>query len=237
MKIAAYVQLHRSNNTPTGVGQHLIHMVRSLWGAEGVEMSILASRRYLDRSGCVPPDNPLTGIPERGLPFERRWLEGMWERLNAPKVDYWCGNAHWIYTPTEAYIAARRPRLAVTVHDLHAFEENLLWSNMPQNLAWRRRWVGMFRPIIKHADCLLAVSEFTRRRLVELLGADPDRMHGRTLRRGCRGAYGAPGNASHADPGGGKGRAGAYCAGGRLPQCDTTPIRGGATDGACCTAP
>jgi glycosyltransferase involved in cell wall biosynthesis len=34
----------------------------------------------------------------------------------------------------------------------------------------------MFTPIIKHADCVLAVSEFTRRRLIELLEVDPARI-------------------------------------------------------------
>jgi hypothetical protein len=79
MKVAAYVQLHRSTNTPSGVGQHLIHMVRGLCGARGIEVSILASRNHLDRRGCVPADNPLKGVPARALPLARRWLERMWQ--------------------------------------------------------------------------------------------------------------------------------------------------------------
>ena len=190
MKVAAYVQLHRSTNTPSGVGQHLIHMVRGLCGARGIEVSILASRNHLDRRGCVPADNPLKGIPARALPLDRRWLEGMWQQLNAPKADHWCGDVDWIYTPTETYVAVRRPRLAVTVHDIHALELNLPWSHTPEHRAFRRRWMRMFRPIIKRADCILAVSEFTRGRLVELLAADPKKVA--VVGNGVEAAYFGP---------------------------------------------
>src|SRR5262249_45431270 len=150
MRVVAYLQLHRSTNTPTGVGQHLIHMVRGLWRTPGLDVSILAPRNQLDCSGSVPVDNPLNSIPARSLPVGRRWLETMWEQLNAPKADRWCGKADWVYTPTEAYVAVRRPRLAVTVHDIHAFEPNLPWSGTPRHRAFRRRWARMFAPIINH---------------------------------------------------------------------------------------
>lgn len=176
MKVVVYAQLHRSLASPTGVGQHILHMVQGLRRTEGVDVSILAPRNQLDCAGCVPAANSLAGIPARALPLDRRWLEGMWERLNSPKADRWCPDADWVYTPTEAYVAVQRPRLAVTVHDLHAFEPDLPWSGTPEHQAFRRRWTTMFAPIIKHADCVLAVSEFTRRRLIELLAVDPDRI-------------------------------------------------------------
>jgi glycosyltransferase involved in cell wall biosynthesis len=175
VRVAAYTHLDRTRN-PTGVGNHLIQMVQGLWRAAGVEVTVIAPRSQLDEAGRIPPQNPLAGIPARGLPLGRRWLEAMWERLDAPKLDYWCPRADWVYTPTEAYIAVRRPRLAVTVHDLHAFETNLPWSNTPAHQAFRRRWAAMFGPIINRADCILVVSDFTRRRLVELLGAKDERI-------------------------------------------------------------
>src|SRR6267378_5613007 len=109
MRVAAYTHLHRTR-TPTGVGQHLIEMVRGLWCAPGVELCVIAPRRQLDKAGRIPADNPLAGIPARGLPANSRLLEGMWERFDLAKVDRWCGEADWVYAPAEAYIAARRPR-------------------------------------------------------------------------------------------------------------------------------
>jgi len=154
----------------------MIRMVQGLSRAPDVEVTVVAPRNQLDEAERVPAQSPLAGIPARGLPLGRRWLERMWERLDTPKLDHWCRDADWVYTPTEAYIAVRRPRLAVTVHDLHAFETNLPWSRTPGHRAFRRRWAAMFRPIIERADCILAASEFTRRRLVELLGAKDERI-------------------------------------------------------------
>jgi glycosyltransferase involved in cell wall biosynthesis len=175
MRVAAYAHLHRTR-TPTGVGQHLIEMLRRLGRMPGVDLCVIAPGQQLDEAGRIPALNPLAGIPAAGLPANRWLLERMWEQLDLPKVDRWCPEADWVYTPTEAYIATRRPRLAVTVHDLHAFETGLPWSNTPEHRRMRRRWTRMFLPIIEHADCLLAPSEFTRRRLIELLGAKPERV-------------------------------------------------------------
>jgi glycosyltransferase involved in cell wall biosynthesis len=175
MRVAAYMHLHRTQN-PTGVGNHVIQMVRRLYQTPGVQLAVVAPQNQLDEAGRIPARNPLAGIPARGLPLDRRWLEHLWERLDAPKLDHWCPDADWIYTPSEAYIAARRPQLAVTVHDLHAFETNLPWSNTSAHRAFRRRWTAMFVPIIKRADRILAVSEFTRGRLVQLLGAKEERI-------------------------------------------------------------
>jgi glycosyltransferase involved in cell wall biosynthesis len=175
MKVAAYAHLHRTRE-PTGVGQHLIEMIGGLWHAPEIDLCVLAPRHQLNERGEIPADNPLAGIPARGLPASGRLLEGMWERFDWPKVDRWCRGADWVYTPSEAYIAAAEPKLAVTVHDLHAFETGLPWSNTPEHQIFMRRWTRMFRPIIKRADCLLASSEFTRRRLIELLGAKAERI-------------------------------------------------------------
>jgi len=176
MKVSAYVQLHRGTVMPTGVGQHLIHMTRGLSQRPGMDVNVLAPRNQLDRDEKISEGNPLAGIAARGLPLGRRWLEALWERTNYPKADYWCGDADWIYSPTEVYIATRRPRLAVTVHDLHAFESDLPWSGTREHLAFRRRWSRMMAPIIKHSSCILAASEFTKGRLCKLLNVKSDRV-------------------------------------------------------------
>jgi glycosyltransferase involved in cell wall biosynthesis len=176
MKIAAYAQLHRSATMPTGVGQHLIHMIRGLQGRPGIDLRVLASRGQLDRNGKIPSDNPLAGIAARGLPLDRRWLELSWEVLKRPNIDRWSGDVDWIYSPTEVYIPTRRPRLAITIHDLHAFERDLPWSETTAHRTFRKRWARMLEPVIAHASCVLTVSEFTRSRLVTLLNVDPNRV-------------------------------------------------------------
>jgi glycosyltransferase involved in cell wall biosynthesis len=175
VKVAAYVHLHRAW-TPTGVGLHLIRMVQGLHDRPDVELTVIAPRNQLDSACRIPAEHPLAGIPAQGMPLERRWLEIMWQRFDLPKADRWCDGADWVYVPAEAYVATKRPKLAVTVHDMHAFETDLPWSNTPEHQAFRRRWIRMFRPILEHADCILTVSQFTQRRLIELLGVKPDRI-------------------------------------------------------------
>ncbi|WP_162917280.1 glycosyltransferase family 4 protein [Dongia deserti] len=176
MRIAAYAQLHRGMIMPTGVGQHLIHMIMGLQRKPGIDLRILASHDQWDDQGRGRASCPMAGMVARRLPLDRRWLELIWEHLNLPKVDRWSGEVDWVYSPTEVYIPTRRPRLAVTVHDLHAFEPNLPWSQTAEHRAFRNRWARMMKRIVAHASCILTVSEFTRDRLLDLLQVASERV-------------------------------------------------------------
>lgn len=176
MRIAVYAHLHRSKIAPTGVGQHLIHMIDGLSRRPDIECRVLAPRNELDKQSRIPEGSPLAGMPVRGLPLGRRWLEAGWRYLGAPAIDRWSGPVDWIYSPTEVYVAARSARLAITVHDLHALEPDLPWSRTAEHQAFRARWERTMTPIIERAACIVTVSEFTRGRLRELLGVDPRRV-------------------------------------------------------------
>jgi glycosyltransferase involved in cell wall biosynthesis len=173
MKVAAYVQVRRMRN-PTGVGQHLIHMIDGISRTSDVQVSVLASRRDLDATGSLPA--PLWHVGVTPLPLRRKWLEGSWWALNWPDADRWCPGADWVYSPAEAYIATRNVPLAVTVHDTHAFEPHLPWSNTPDHQRFRKRWELLFRSIRQRAKLIITVSQFTKSRLVTLLGFDPSRI-------------------------------------------------------------
>jgi hypothetical protein len=162
MRVVAYTHLHRAR---TGLGQRPIEMARGLWRAPDLDLCVIAPRRQLDKGGRIPAHNPLAGTPARGLPRNWRLLEGMWERFDVPKIDRWCGGADW-FIRWLRHISLRggcgggdrsRPPC---VRDHAALVEHARASDFP------RCWAGMFGPIIKHADCLLAPSEFTRRRLI-----------------------------------------------------------------------
>jgi len=173
MKIAAYIHVRRMRN-PTGVGQHIIHMVDGLAKAAGVEVNVLAPRGDLE-SGVRPPA-PLAHIPATPLPLARKWLEMSWWAVNFPKADRWCGGADWVYCPAEAYVATKKIPLAVTVHDVHAFEPDLPWSKTPGHQRFHQRWRRLFEPIQRRARLIVAVSQFTKSRLVELLHFDPAKI-------------------------------------------------------------
>jgi glycosyltransferase involved in cell wall biosynthesis len=176
MRVTAYVHLFRTGNPTTGVGKHIINMTRGLAAMDDVQLSVLASRDTLDPQGNIPPTSRLCGIPAYSFPMPLRIMEQMWRRLNFPAADRWTSGADWIYSPAEAYVATRKAKLAVTIHDVAAFEPDLPWSNTPQHQRFRKSFDVMFRQMKRHAAVFLTVSEFSRQRLAELQGIELSRI-------------------------------------------------------------
>jgi glycosyltransferase involved in cell wall biosynthesis len=76
----------------------------------------------------------------------------------------------WVYCPKEQPVCVQRARLAVTVHDVLAFEPSI--SGLAAGGSWSRqlRANRVMRRIIDRADVILTVSAFTADRLAELFG-------------------------------------------------------------------
>ena len=64
-----------------------------------------------------------------------------------PKAERWCPDADWVYSPADAFVATRKARLAVTIHDIEVFETDLPWSDTPKHKKFRRRWVAKLRDL------------------------------------------------------------------------------------------
>jgi glycosyltransferase involved in cell wall biosynthesis len=151
-------------------------MVRGLASASDVQLEVLAPRADLDSQGKIPADTALASLSVVPLPLKRKWLEAMWCGIGWPKVETWVPDADWIYCPGEAFVATRKASLAVMVHDTHYLEPDLPWSNTPEHRRQRKRWEFMFKPIRRHAKLILAASEFTKSRLVQLLDFNPAKI-------------------------------------------------------------
>ena len=175
MKIAAYVQMNRVYN-PTGVGKHVINMLRCLHRMPGVELHMMTSTQFLRPDGTLPPENPLRDIPVTGIPIPQKQLDLAWLTLGRPLADRWAGGADWIYCPTEMPVPTRRSRLAVTCHDLRWLETDMPWSNDPEMRRNRPRWRWRMAQARRRADAVFSVSEFTKQRTAELVGVRPERI-------------------------------------------------------------
>jgi glycosyltransferase involved in cell wall biosynthesis len=175
MKIAVYVHVSRLRK-PTGVGSHMIRMTQELAAMQGMDVSILAPRNELNSIGRIPDEIPLGHVPVLALPLPRRWMEGMWWTLNWPRVDRLFPGLDWVYCPVEAYVATGKTPLAVTVHDTYPFEPDLPGSDTAGRANERKHWHHMFKGIRKNAKLILAVSQFTKSRLIDLFGLDPNRI-------------------------------------------------------------
>jgi glycosyltransferase involved in cell wall biosynthesis len=151
-------------------------MISELVLRPGFSVDLMAAKDELSSQGGVPKGNALFGMPVRAIPYGRKWLEFLWKATGHPVADRWCPGATWVYCPAEAYVPVRKALLAVTVHDLHAFEAALPWSKTFSHRHFQFSWRVMFRRLRACTNLFLTVSEFTRRRMSELLDISPDRI-------------------------------------------------------------
>jgi glycosyltransferase involved in cell wall biosynthesis len=169
MNVAAYIHTERLAK-PTGVGQHIIHMINGLSRLPGMQINLLLPR---DASLNCHPDLPLADLPTLPLPFSRKILERFWLMTSQPKIDRWCGGADWLYLPMEAYVPTKKIPVALTVHDMVQFETGMPWANDPVYLRFQKNWRLKFSKIRRHTKLFLAVSQFTKDRMTALLDVDP----------------------------------------------------------------
>jgi glycosyltransferase involved in cell wall biosynthesis len=161
---------------PTGVGRHTVDMLLGLSAIPDMHVSALLPHEDQYPDGRIPPEFPIASIPVVDLPYNRRSIETSWTIRNSPKIDRWYPDGDWIYCPQEAFVATNRARLAVTVHDTYYLEPDRNWPSLRERFRTRFRWKLLYRAIKKHAALILAVSEFTKSRLINLLGFDPAKI-------------------------------------------------------------
>lgn len=176
MHITSFVHLHRTR-TPTGVGVHIIEMLRELASRQNVDLQMLISRKETDGRGNVLPEYLLGELPFVTYPMSRRIAEGCWRLFNWPKVERYTGKSDVLYSPTEAVIATRTLPQVLTIHDMYLMEPELPWSQSPESLKAAAKWEKLSRKMVDRATRIVTVSNFTKSRIVELLGADPDQIH------------------------------------------------------------
>jgi glycosyltransferase involved in cell wall biosynthesis len=121
-------------------------------------------------------DTPLVALPRVPLPFSRAIIERVWWATGMPKAERYVPDADWVYSSADAYVPTRKALFASTIHDIEVFEDDLPWSRRPGWKTARRNWRMRLDRIFRHARLVVTVSEFSKRRMVELLGADPQRI-------------------------------------------------------------
>ena len=115
-------------------------------------------------------------MPVQSFPLPLRIMEQLWRRFSWPSADRWTPHADWLYCPAEAYVPTKTGRLAVTIHDVAAFEPDLPWSHTDNHHRFLKRTAMMLRRMLADDALFLTVSEFSRRRLSELQSIDPSRI-------------------------------------------------------------
>jgi alpha-1,3-rhamnosyl/mannosyltransferase len=167
LSVAIYASPLRSIGKPTGVGQHIARMAEHLADRPDITASLLATRADYEQ---VRPylSARLAALPIHFLPGAERLLRTALIATNFFGIERWSGEVDWVYCPKEQPVATRRARLAVTVHDVLPFERNVPGLERKFHPVLSLRWRLLMRRILQRADLIAIVSEFTRRRMLEL---------------------------------------------------------------------
>lgn len=148
-------------------------MIESLASTREVSPVLLATRA--DYNEIRPHLLKHTAeLPVRYLPGAERIVRAALIATGFAGVERWSGDVDWVYSPKEQPVAARRARLAVTVHDMIALEPHVPGLPRRRSAASLARWRWLMRRILQRARLIATVSDFTRRRMIELLNLQDD---------------------------------------------------------------
>jgi glycosyltransferase involved in cell wall biosynthesis len=151
-------------------------MIEFLAGADGVMPVLLAARAdyYQVRPYLL---KHTANLPIHYLPSAERLIRVALIATRLVNVEHWSGAVDWVYSPKEQPVATARARLAVTIHDVLAFEPHVPGLNRRRMPLTILRWRLLIRQLLQRAALIVTVSEFTRRRIIELFSIrDEERL-------------------------------------------------------------
>ena len=151
----------------SGVGNYCLNLLKALMEVDGLDISGFAAQaRALDLEAIGRP------VRHRRLPIPTRVMYKVWSSFGGPAVDSLLGGVD-VYHATNYFLPpVKRAKRVLTIHDI-AFKKH------PELCS--PKIVGPFSSKVegfaREADAVIADSESTRKDIIELLGAKPNRVH------------------------------------------------------------
>jgi len=177
VKILSYIHPTRTYLPCTGAGRHINNTLLGLASSKNIDLDLLFAKQWLQADGKLDLRSPLRDISFKTFPFPENLLERLWKLTQFPKMDgYLSEQTDWVFTPMETYIPVSRCPVAVTIYDIQAFETDLPWSHTRQHRWFRYKWSQWIYKALANYRLIITISEFSKNRMVELLGADPNKI-------------------------------------------------------------
>jgi glycosyltransferase involved in cell wall biosynthesis len=177
VNIISYIHPIRTYLPCTGAGRHINNTLLGLASQKNINLQLLCSQQWLQADDKLDPRSPLRHIPLNTFPLPENLTERLWKLIQFPKMDrYLSANTDWLFTPMETYIPVSRCPVGVTIHDIQAFETDLPWSNTREHRWFRYKWSQWIYQAFANYRLIFTVSEFSKSRMVELLGADANKI-------------------------------------------------------------
>ncbi len=140
-----------------------------------MNQELFFSEQWLGENGRLDPATPLRELPFRTFSYPENLTERCWKLLGRPHMDRWVPDeTDLIYAPVETYLPVEQCPVVVTIHDIQAFETELPWSQTWGHRWFRWKWSTWIYDTLRDCEVVFTVSEFSKSRMVDLLGADPN---------------------------------------------------------------
>ncbi len=156
----------------TGIGFYTRHLIERLPRVDP-ETSYVAW--YLNARAVLRPwrrprfFRPSPNLRERWTPFPATWFERLSQRYELPRVE-WLVRFDVLFAPNFIPPPTARPRLVLTVHDL-------AFARYPEATPMAtKRWLTRLDRALRGAAEVIAVSEATRRDLLERYPVPAERV-------------------------------------------------------------
>jgi glycosyltransferase involved in cell wall biosynthesis len=177
MNIISYVHPIRTYLPCTGVGRHINNLVLGLNDRSEIDLKLLFSKQWLTNNGRLDPLSPLAPLPFTTFPSAENTTERNWKVFGFPRMDrYIDRDTDWVYAPMDTYLPISKYPVAVTIQDIQAFERNLPWSQSWQHKWFAYKWSRWIMKALNDCQVVFVGSEFSKQRMVDLLGANPQRI-------------------------------------------------------------
>ncbi len=175
MNLLSFVHPIRTYQPCSGVGRHANNILLRLAQREGVRQALFFSEQWLGDDGEMDPRTPLRKLPAHTFPLPENLTERCWKMVGRPRMDRWVPDeTDLLYAPVETYLPVEKCPVAVTIHDIQAFETDLSWSQTWAHRWFRLKWSTWIYDTLRDCEVVFTVSAFSKSRMVELLGADPE---------------------------------------------------------------
>lgn len=172
MKIAVFTDYRFvAESSPTGVGKHIVQMVRGLCASPVDDVSILITRDQL----TLEPGRVFDAggrLHAQKLPIGWRASDALWTTLGWPPMDRFCRQFDWVYCPKNDYVPLRAIRTAITIHGAHELDPQFPKAHGIANALNRLRRRVSYGRIARDASVVLTVSQFLKDRIVRWFGCD-----------------------------------------------------------------
>ncbi|MFO0852014.1 MAG: glycosyltransferase family 1 protein [Gemmataceae bacterium] len=175
-RVLVYTHVPRTFPPVTGYGRHAVEVVTRLADRGDTRIEVLASAEFVGPDGRLDPRSPFARFPVRSFPLPERRAERWWKLLGRPRMDPYLGGVDVVYSPFDTYLPVRNRPWAVTLHDVMAIEPAVPWPRGWRHRASRAAWRVWGPAAVRAAAIVFTSTEFSKRRIIELLGADPDKV-------------------------------------------------------------